>query len=348
MIIHGNGSNRLLHWCVCTVLSICRMLWTKMPVTLWPEILLPHQAAIDWLKRDHLHVCLGPLETMMQILMRSWSMTAQQLQDAVVEQLRCLDEWTVSTWNSWLYQTNCLLPVYVEEIHNNNLLDGLYVLMAARSQNAHVVIAHSLGVWSSRGSGQTESGDLLIIALDTGLRQAMPVWVHQLLTCDRSEWNIEPLVIRSRVWDIQEAQCAWGYRPKVNAPPCELITVLSDLFNLPLNIYKQTIKSWMEEHLTQHPTALTWWSMRGQDWQYYWTILWAGCVPEGIGGVGCMSGGWSTLKSDPVGSYVVIEESGNPAWWLYYHGIGRRCCVLWHCGGGWWANGVILQNLFSM
>ncbi len=108
----------------------------------------------------------------------------------MLEQLRCLDEWTVSTQNSWLYQTNCLLPTYVEEIRNNNLLDGLYVLMAARSQNAHIAIAHGLGVWSSRGSGQMESGDLLIIASDTSLRQAIPVQVHQLLTCDRSEWNI--------------------------------------------------------------------------------------------------------------------------------------------------------------
>ncbi len=71
--------------------------------------------------------------------------------------------------------------------------------MAARSQNAHVAIAHGLGVWSSRGSGQTESGDLLIIVSDTGLRQAMLVQVHQLLTCDRSEWNMEPPIIRSRV-----------------------------------------------------------------------------------------------------------------------------------------------------
>ncbi len=169
-IIYGSGSNRLLHWCVCTMLSIYRMMWTKMQITLRPEALLPHQAAVDWLKRDHPDVCLGLPETMTQILMQSWSMTAQQLQGAVLEQLTCPDEWTVSTPNSWLYQTNCQLPIYVEEIHNNNLLDGLYILMAAKSQNAHIAIAHGLGVWSSRGSGQTESGDLLIIASDTGLK----------------------------------------------------------------------------------------------------------------------------------------------------------------------------------
>ncbi len=114
-------------------------------------------------------------------------MTAQQLQDAVLEQLTCPDEWTVSTRNSWLYQTNCLLPIYIEEICNNNLLDGLYILMAARSQNVHIVIAHGLGVWSLWGLGQTECSDLLIIASDTGLWHAMPVQAHQLLICDRSE-----------------------------------------------------------------------------------------------------------------------------------------------------------------
>ncbi len=33
-IMYGSGSNRLLHWCVCTMLSICRILWTKTLVTL--------------------------------------------------------------------------------------------------------------------------------------------------------------------------------------------------------------------------------------------------------------------------------------------------------------------------
>ena len=76
-------------------------------------------------------------------------MMVQQLQDAVLEQLIYPDEWTVSTHNSWLYQTNCPLPIYIEEVCNNNLLDGLYILMAARSQGIHVAIAHGLGVWSS-------------------------------------------------------------------------------------------------------------------------------------------------------------------------------------------------------
>lgn len=202
---------------------------------------------------------------MTQILTRNWSMMVQQLQDNVIEQLSMPDEWIVSTCNHWLYQTNCPLPIYIEEVHNNSLLDGLYVLMAAKSCGIHIAIVHSFGVWSSRESSLTELSDLLIIASNSRLRQAMPTHACQLLTCDTSEWNINPPVIRSKIKDVQEAQHTFKYCPKMNTPPCELLTILSNLFNLPPNIYRQTITAWMEEHLVHYPMALSWWSTRGQD-----------------------------------------------------------------------------------
>ncbi len=268
-------TNCFSHWCVCTLLSCCGMAWTKTPVTLQPESLLPHQVVVDWLQRDYPHMCMGPPETMTQILTRNWSISALQLQDNVIEQLSMPDD------NCWLYWTNCLLPNYIEEVWtncllpnyieevcSNNLLDGLYVLMVAKFHSAHIAIAHSFGVWSLRESSLTESGDLLIIASDSRLRQAMPICAYQQLTYDTSEWNMNPPMIRSKVKDIQEAQHAFKYCLKLNTPPCELLTILSDLFNMLPNIYRQIITAWMEEHLVHHPTALSWWSTRGQDWQY--------------------------------------------------------------------------------
>ncbi len=42
------------------------------------------------------------------------------------------------------------------------------------------------------------------------------------------------------------------------------------------------ILAWMEENIQNHPVALKWWSLRGQDWTYYQMELCAGCAPDGL------------------------------------------------------------------
>ena len=76
--------------------------------------------------------------------------------------------------NDWLFQMNCSLPDYIEEVRNNHLLDGLFVLMAAKAHDSHLAIAHAEGVWTSHAEGVMKPGDYLIVASDSGLRQAMP------------------------------------------------------------------------------------------------------------------------------------------------------------------------------
>ncbi len=66
--------------------------------------------------------------------------------------------------NDWLFRTNCSLPDYVEEVQNHNLLDGLYILMAAKAYNGHLAIVHGEGMWTTCASGVTEPGDSLIVA----------------------------------------------------------------------------------------------------------------------------------------------------------------------------------------
>ncbi len=92
----------------------------------------------------------------------------------------------------------------------------------------------------------------------------------------------DPPIIRAKIWDVAEAQRFSGYHPKLNALPCDLLNVLSGLFGLPLNIYRQTIVTWMEEHLKEDQVAENWWATRGQDWAYYKTVLEAGCIPNGL------------------------------------------------------------------
>ena len=43
--------------------------------------------------------------------------------------------------------------------------------------------------------------------------------------------------------------------PKHNALPCNIVNILSGLFGLPPNVYRQTMIAWMDEHL-QADTAV--------------------------------------------------------------------------------------------
>ncbi len=61
-----------------------------------------------------------------------------------------------------------------------------------------------------------------------------------------------------------------------------MVNILSRLFGMPLNIYRQTMIAWMEEHLQVDTVALNWWSLRGQDWPYYRTVLEAGCILDSL------------------------------------------------------------------
>ena len=79
-----------------------------------------------------------------------------------------------------------------------------------------------------------------------------------------------------------EAQRLFGFCHKHNAPPCNMVNILSRLFGMPLNIYRQTMIAWMEEHLQVDTVALNWWSLRGQDWPYYRTVLEAGYILDGL------------------------------------------------------------------
>ncbi len=101
---------------LCSLWFIYRMEWTSNPVMLRLEGLLQYDQAVQWLDKDFPSIQLGPPETMTQILTRLWQISPDQLQDRVIDQVQNANGWTVKTRNDWLFQTNCPLPNYIEEV----------------------------------------------------------------------------------------------------------------------------------------------------------------------------------------------------------------------------------------
>ncbi len=144
-----------------------------VPLILGLGDLLAYDKALDWLQRDYPSVMLGPRETMMQILSCCWNTEEVMIQDRVINRLYILDEWTVMVRNEWLFHLNLTLPDYVLHVRNDSLTDGLVILLAASFFDTHLAIVHGSGIWSSRSGGVSQPGDLLIVASDSGLCQAV-------------------------------------------------------------------------------------------------------------------------------------------------------------------------------
>ncbi len=161
-------------------------------------------------------------------------------------------------------------------------MDWWSSLVCVTLTHVHIAIAHGCGVWTTRATGASESGDVMIVATNSGLHQAIPA-VNQLpLQCDFSDWTMEPPVLRTKIHDLQEAQWFSGYKPKLNEEPRSAVSILSEWFNLSPSDYCEMILAWMEDNIQNHPVALKWWSLRGQDWLYYCTVLHAGSAPDGL------------------------------------------------------------------
>ncbi len=101
----------------------------------------------------------------------------------------------------------------------------------------------------TRATGALETGDVMIVATDSGLHQAIPAVNHSSLWYDFSDWTLEPLVLRTKIHDLQEAQQFSGYKPKLNEEPRNAISILSEWFNLPLTDYYEMILAWIEENI---------------------------------------------------------------------------------------------------
>ncbi len=80
----------------------------------------------------------------------------------------------------------------------------------------------------TQASGASEMGDLMIVATDSGLHQAISVTDISVLQCDFSDQTTEPLVLRTKIHDLQEAQYFLGYKPKLNEEPQDAVTILSE------------------------------------------------------------------------------------------------------------------------
>ena len=125
-------------------------------------------------------------------------------------------------------------------------------------------------------------------------------------------------IIRSVVQDVERLAHEMGYRPKVNTQPGDLLVVLSDFFHLSPDCYHEAIIAWMETNLVDLEIAQEWWAGRGQDWQYYKTVLQSGLRPDGLEvWVACIASGtymnliqkgqlWSSHTDGPVKSDITV------------------------------------------
>ncbi len=202
------------------------------------------------------------------------------IQDRVIDRLYIPHEWTVMVRNEWLFHLNLSLPDYVLHVKHDSLTDSLVILLAASFFDTHLAIAHGSGIWSSRSGGISQPGDLLIVASDSGLCQAVLRECRSSIQRNLAAWTDDLSVIRAKIHNVSEAQQLLGYQPKPNIALSPLLTILADLFYMETDVYRRMIVVWMEEHVQHHASAKAWWETHGQDWTYYKTILQAGCVPD--------------------------------------------------------------------
>ena len=93
----------------------------------------------------------------------------------------------------------------------------------------------------TRATGASETCDVMIVATDSGLQQAIPVANQASSQCDFSDWTMEPPVLRTKIYDLQEAQWFSGYKPKLNEEPRNTVSILSEWFNLSPTDYCEMI-----------------------------------------------------------------------------------------------------------
>ena len=111
---------------------------------------------------------------MMEILAGCWQVSPEQIHEGVLKCLTIPDKWTVQVRNDWLFQLNLTLPEYEQWVLSGEIMDGLVVLLSACYFDVHIVIVHGHGVWTTRATGTSETGNVMIVATDSGLHQAIP------------------------------------------------------------------------------------------------------------------------------------------------------------------------------
>ncbi len=106
------------------------------------------------------------------------------------------------------------------------------MVLAARWAKIHVAMVHKDGVWSTRTSGGSQEGDLMLFLTDKGICEAEPIPIADLSVVG-GEWTESPPVIHLAVWDIAEATQCTGFKPHQQEPE-SLLSVLSAFLGLGL------------------------------------------------------------------------------------------------------------------
>ncbi len=83
--------------------------------------------------------------------------------------------------------TGLTLPCHEQRVLSGKIVDGLVVLLSTSYFDTHIAIAHGKGIWMTRATGASETGDIMIVATDSELRQAILVVVRPVIQCDFSE-----------------------------------------------------------------------------------------------------------------------------------------------------------------
>ncbi len=159
-------------------------------------------------------------------------------------------------------------------------MDGLFVVLAARWAKIHVAMVHKDGVWSTRTSGGSQEGDLMLCLTDKGICVAEPIPIVDLSVVG-GEWTESPPVIHLAVRDIAEVTQCMGFKPHQQEPE-SLLSVLSAFLRLGQDEYCIKLIHWFLNILMDSPIALEWWNIQGQDWSYYRTLLEVKCKPDGL------------------------------------------------------------------
>ena len=136
--------------------------------------LLLYQKALDWIQTEYPNVTLGLLQTMMEILAGCWQVLPEQIHEGVLKHLTIPDKWTVQVRNDFLFQLNLTLPEYEQWVLSGEIVDGLVVLLSVCYFNIHITIVHGHGVWTTRATSTSETSDVMTVATDSGLHQAIP------------------------------------------------------------------------------------------------------------------------------------------------------------------------------
>ena len=191
---------------------ICRMARNSNPLVVREEDELSFSQAEVWIHSSYPNVQLSVQKTLIQHLYEFISSSEAVVHNGVHTQLCNKSRGNIRMRDKWLVGLNKTLNDYAAEtVHPSFPMDVLFVVLASRWAKIHVAMVHNDGVWSTRASGGSQEGDLMLFLTDKGIRVAEPVPIADLSVIG-GEW-VPPPVIQSAVQDIAEATWCMGFKP---------------------------------------------------------------------------------------------------------------------------------------